>query len=70
MDLQTLKVTYREELGKGNAKKLRRNGEVPAIVYGLRKDPVHLRVDARELERLLRGKQGEHFFHKRRPVQF
>lgn len=60
MEIQTLKVTKREQLGKGNAGRSRRDGFVPAVVYGLQTESVSLTVDARELEILLQGKQGEH----------
>lgn len=60
MDLQTLKVTKRGEKGKGSAGRARRDGYVPAVVYGLQTESVPLTIDARELETLLQGKQGEH----------
>lgn len=60
MELQTLKVTTREEHGKGAARRTRRAGNIPAILYGLGTEPVSLKVDVRELDLLLRGDQGAH----------
>lgn len=43
----TLEVSPRESTGKSVAKKLRRAGEIPAIVYGAGKDPVPISVDTK-----------------------
>jgi large subunit ribosomal protein L25 len=47
MEQQTLNVYIRETLKKGSAGKLRREGKIPAIVYG-RGEPTPIAVDARE----------------------
>ncbi len=60
MEIQTLKVTMRDTKGKGYARRSRQDGHVPGVVYGLQTEPVSLTIDARELELLLQGKQGEH----------
>ena len=49
----TLTATPRAETGKGVARTLRRNGEIPAVIYGHSRDPQSLAVPARELDRLL-----------------
>ncbi|WP_349828783.1 50S ribosomal protein L25/general stress protein Ctc [Brevibacterium litoralis] len=41
----TLQVELREEFGKGAARRLRRAGKVPAVLYGHGTDPVHLVLD-------------------------
>ena len=48
-----LKVTRRETTGKEAAKKLRANGEVPAVVYGHKEEPLKLTVNARALRDVL-----------------
>jgi large subunit ribosomal protein L25 len=48
-----LDVTTREQSGKGAARALRREGRVPAIIYGHGREPQSLSVNTRELERLL-----------------
>lgn len=47
-----LKATLREERGKGAARRLRRSGRIPAVIYGHGEDTRPLAVDAGELDRL------------------
>jgi large subunit ribosomal protein L25 len=54
----TLEVTRREETGKEVAKKLRRDGKVPAVVYGGRKEPVAITVDRKSVSELIQ--KSEH----------
>jgi large subunit ribosomal protein L25 len=54
----TLEVTRRELTGKEVAKKLRRDGKVPAVVYGGHKDPVAITVDRKSVSELI--KKSEH----------
>lgn len=49
----SLAATTRSETGKGAARALRREGMVPAVIYGHSRQPLSLSVNARELERLL-----------------
>jgi large subunit ribosomal protein L25 len=49
----TLHAHERESNGKGGARKLRRTGKVPVIVYGHGEETRSLAVDALELEKLL-----------------
>jgi large subunit ribosomal protein L25 len=49
----TLEVTRRESTGKEQAKKLRRDGKVPAVVYGGHKDPVAITVDRKAVSELV-----------------
>lgn len=44
----TLNVTTRTEFGKGAARRLRRAGQTPAVLYGHGTDPVHLALPAQE----------------------
>lgn len=53
-----LEVTRREGTGKGVAKKLRRDGRVPAIVYGGHKESVAITVDQKSISDIVR--KGEH----------
>lgn len=41
-----LDVVRREEFGKGAARRYRRQGKVPAVLYGHGIDPIHLLLDA------------------------
>jgi large subunit ribosomal protein L25 len=49
----TLEVTRRENTGKEVAKKLRREGKVPAVVYGGHKEPVAITVDRKAVSELV-----------------
>jgi large subunit ribosomal protein L25 len=54
----TLEVTRRELTGKEVAKKLRRDGKVPAVVYGGHRDPVAITVDRKSVSELIQ--KSEH----------
>ncbi|HEX6159415.1 MAG TPA: 50S ribosomal protein L25 [Thermoanaerobaculia bacterium] len=54
----TLEVTRREKTGKEVAKKLRKEGKVPAVVYGGHKDPVAIEVDRKSVSELIQ--KSEH----------
>lgn len=54
----TLEVTRREQTGKEIAKKLRRDGKVPAVVYGGHKEPVAITVDRKSVSELIQ--KSEH----------
>src|SRR5205814_2083939 len=52
-------VRTRERLGSSEARRLRRTGVVPGVLYG-RGEPVAICVDERELRRALTGAAGLH----------
>lgn len=54
----SLEVTRREGTGKEVAKKLRRDGKVPAVVYGGHKEPVAITVDRKSVSELIQ--KSEH----------
>ena len=45
----------REDAGKSPARRMRREGLVPAVVYGLDAEPAHVSVPARALQHILAG---------------
>jgi large subunit ribosomal protein L25 len=49
----SLSATPRADTGKGVARTLRRNGEVPGVIYGHGREPQSLAIPARDLDRLL-----------------
>lgn len=49
----TLEVARRERTGKEIAKKLRRDGKVPAVVYGGHREPVAIEVDRKSVSELI-----------------
>lgn len=63
MELIELKAKTREKTGKGAARKLRSANGVPAIMYGVRTDPVMLSLDATDLDKIIRenGSSGLFF---------
>jgi large subunit ribosomal protein L25 len=49
----TLAAETREQVGKGASRSLRREGRVPAVIYGNKQDPVAIHVEEKALMRLL-----------------
>jgi large subunit ribosomal protein L25 len=58
MERMTLEAKRRGGLGTGQVRKLRRTGQIPAIVYGRGVDPTPLSVDARALRTVLHTQAG------------
>src|SRR5215813_7409278 len=54
----TLIAQKRSETGSGVARRLRRDGRVPAVVYGLDEGTVSVSVPARELDHILHSASG------------
>jgi large subunit ribosomal protein L25 len=57
MEQIALVGTSRSETGKGPARRLRAEGAVPGVVYGMHREPIPLSVNARELDTVL-GRQA------------
>jgi large subunit ribosomal protein L25 len=49
----TLPAEARDRAGKGASRALRRDGRVPAVVYGEKKDPLSIHVEEKLLSRML-----------------
>lgn len=52
-DVATLNASVRDRVGKGSARAARREGFVPAVIYGDKKDPLPIQVEKRELDKIL-----------------
>jgi large subunit ribosomal protein L25 len=52
-------ATAREGTGKGAARTLRRQGQVPAVIYGHGREPLSLALNARDLDKMLGHIQAE-----------
>ena len=52
-DALTLPAEARDRAGKGASRHLRREGRVPAVIYGGKEEPTMIHVEAKELTRLL-----------------
>jgi large subunit ribosomal protein L25 len=50
-----LKAEARERVGKGSARDIRRNGRVPAVIYGDKKAPVSISLDYKDLYYKIHG---------------
>lgn len=55
MELLELNAVTRTDTGKGQARTLRREGRLPAVLYGPNTDPVMLSIDLSELEDITKG---------------
>jgi large subunit ribosomal protein L25 len=59
MDKPVLNARTRQMKGKGAAKKLRNNNQIPAVFYGPKREPLKLAMDYPELEGFIRRTGGE-----------
>ena len=53
-----LKATLRESMGSGQSRRLRNDGLLPAVVYGLGMEPVSIALNAREFTSALKTEAG------------
>jgi len=58
METFVVESQVRSERGKNAARRSRRSGAVPAVLYGGRKDAVTLAVNAKQVARILRSESG------------
>ncbi|MHC4428046.1 MAG: 50S ribosomal protein L25 [Planctomycetota bacterium] len=54
-DTPTIQVNKRDRTGSAYARRLRRQGRLPAVIYGHKQDPLHVSVDAKEILTYIRG---------------
>ena len=54
----TIEAVVRDTRGKNEARRVRRAGQAPAVLYGAHKDPLSLSVDPRAVLKLVRGASG------------
>ena len=59
METQVIAATQRKNVGKNDAKGLRRNGQVPAVIYGNAGESVPVIVNTRDLITVYRGPLGK-----------
>ena len=53
-----LKAIVREGIGSSESKRLRKDGNIPAVVYGLGMDPLSVSVNARDFRNALKTEAG------------
>lgn len=51
-DMISITAAMRDGVGKGSARANRRNGLVPAVIYGDKKAPVSITIESRNVERI------------------
>src|SRR3569833_1573267 len=49
--VETVSAEARDRAGKGPARESRRNGRVPAVIYGDKKEPTLISLDPKEIDR-------------------
>jgi large subunit ribosomal protein L25 len=59
MDIAKLSATQRAEGGKGPSRRIRREGLIPAVAYGQKKDAVQIAVSPKALKAVLQGVHGQ-----------
>jgi len=57
MEMRELTIQKRAGVGKGEAKRLRRAGQVPAVLYGVA-EPMNIAVLPKDIYRLVHGHEG------------
>ena len=57
----TLPAQKRTTSGTAAARRTRRNGEIPGVVYGASQDEYPIQVDAKQFGELLRSSSSENF---------
>lgn len=55
MEIMNLKASLRETVGNGPSRVLRREGKIPAILYGPKTEPVKLTIDKADLEPIFKS---------------
>jgi len=60
MDTVEITIHPRSDTGKGAARRMRRSGQVPGIVYGPKRTPALVAVDSLQVERRLAHLEGSH----------
>lgn len=58
MEAFVVEAAPREERGKHAARRTRRTGQVPAVLYGGKLEPIAMTVNARQVARILRSETG------------
>jgi large subunit ribosomal protein L25 len=54
----TVAADVRSTRGKNEARRTRRAGQIPAVVYGAYQDPIAIAVNPREIQKLVRSESG------------
>jgi large subunit ribosomal protein L25 len=58
-NLMKISAKSRENVGKKEAKKLRRENMIPAVIYGMGKGAIPISIDRNDVTRILKSEMGE-----------
>ncbi len=58
-NVMTIKAESRAEIGKKISKQLRREGRIPAIIYGGQQESIPISLDIDDIMRILKSEKGE-----------
>jgi len=58
-EILNLKAESRKEVGKGFSKKLRKDGKIPAIIYGGDRDSIPISILISDVKKILKMEKGE-----------
>jgi large subunit ribosomal protein L25 len=58
-NIMNINAKSREGIGKKLAKQLRREGKIPAIIYGERKDAIPISIELADIKAILKSEKGE-----------
>ena len=59
-DITVLTAAARERVGKGSAREARRQGKIPAVIYGDKKSPASITLEQKLLVRHLNQEVFQH----------
>ena len=54
--VESVTAEARDRAGKGAARESRRNGRVPAVIYGDKKEPTLISLDPKQIDKLIHKK--------------
>lgn len=60
----TVEATVRKTTGSAESRRLRREGLIPAIVYGDKKDPISVSINTKHITTILRSESGHNTIFK------
>jgi large subunit ribosomal protein L25 len=65
METVELEAQPRAAAGKGQARRLRRDGKAPAVFYGPKRSPAHIAIDSKEFLQKISALEGSHLIRFR-----
>ena len=60
MEIPVIKAQLRTKEGKSSTKKVRKEGNIPSVLYGMKEETVSLKMDAKTFAKMLSHLEGKH----------